>query len=86
MVNVRTGNGYLSWPEDAPFDAIVVTAAPDDVPQSLVDQLGMHGRQVIPVGTDRQEMVVIQRTPNGVVEKRTLGVRFVAMTVKLEKE
>ena len=46
----------------------------------------MHGRQVIPVGTDRQEMVVIQRTPNGVVEKRTLGVRFVAMTVKLEKE
>jgi protein-L-isoaspartate(D-aspartate) O-methyltransferase len=83
-VRVRTGNGYLGWPEEAPFDAIVVTAAPDEVPQALVDQLAVGGRMVIPVGTDHQEMVVITRTPNGVVEKRTLRVRFVPMTGKPE--
>ena len=54
-VHVRTGNGYLGWPEEAPFDAIVVTAAPDEVPQPLVDQLAVHGRMVIPVGTRSQE-------------------------------
>jgi protein-L-isoaspartate(D-aspartate) O-methyltransferase len=81
-IQVRTGNGYLGWPEDAPFDAIVVTAAPDEIPQTLVDQLAVGGRMVIPVGTDEQEMVVITRTPTGVVEKRTLRVRFVPMTGK----
>jgi protein-L-isoaspartate(D-aspartate) O-methyltransferase len=84
-VQVRTGNGYLGWPEEAPFDAIVVTAAPDEVPQTLVDQLAVGGLMVIPVGTDRQEMVVITRTPGGVVEKRTLRVRFVPMTGKPEE-
>jgi len=83
-VQVRTGNGYLGWPEEAPFDAIVVTAAPDEVPQTLVDQLAVGGLMVIPVGTDLQEMVVITRTPSGVVEKRTLRVRFVPMTGKPE--
>lgn len=81
-VNVRTGNGYLGWPERAPFDAIVVTAAPDEVPQALVDQLAVHGRMVIPVGVDRQEMLVITRTPEGVITERTLAVRFVPMTGK----
>ena len=81
-VTVRTGNGYLGWPEEAPFDAIIVTAAPDEVPQALVDQLAVRGRMVIPVGTHYQEMVVITRTPEGIVRKSTLSVRFVPMTGK----
>ena len=84
-VQVRTGNGYLGWPEEAPFDAIVVTAAPDEIPQVLVDQLAVGGLMVIPVGTDHQEMVVLTRTPSGIVEKRTLRVRFVPMTGKPEE-
>jgi protein-L-isoaspartate(D-aspartate) O-methyltransferase len=79
-VRVRTGNGYLGWPEEAPFDAIVVTAAPNEVPQALVDQLAVNGRMVIPVGSTHQEMVILMRTPEGVIEKRTLAVRFVPMT------
>lgn len=81
-VHVRTGNGYLGWPEHAPFDAIVVTAAPQEVPQALVDQLAVGGRMVIPVGTLFQEMMIIEKTPRGVVERRTIPVRFVPMTGK----
>ena len=84
-VHVRTGNGYLGWPEQAPFDAIVVTAAPDEVPQALVDQLAVGGRMVIPVGTTFQEMMIIERTPRGVVERRTIPVRFVPMTGKPQR-
>ncbi len=83
-VHVRTGNGYLGWPEAAPFDAIVVTAAPDEVPQALVDQLAMGGKMVIPVGVTSQEMIVITRTVTGIHTKRTLSVRFVPMTGKPE--
>ncbi len=81
-VHVRAGNGYLGWPEQAPFDAIVVTAAPDEVPQALIDQLAVNGKMVIPVGTEEQEMLVITRTPEGVVQRRTMPVRFVPMTGK----
>jgi protein-L-isoaspartate(D-aspartate) O-methyltransferase len=81
-VHVRAGNGYLGWPEQAPFDAIVVTAAPDEVPQALIDQLAVNGKMVIPVGTGEQEMLVITRTPEGVVQRRTMPVRFVPMTGK----
>lgn len=81
-VFVKTGNGYLGWPEQAPFDAIVVTAAPAEVPQALVEQLAVNGRMVIPVGTTNQEMVLIQKTREGVTEKRTIPVRFVPMTGK----
>ncbi|CAN5837020.1 hypothetical protein BH20GEM3_BH20GEM3_15240 [soil metagenome] len=79
-VHVRAGNGYLGWPEQAPFDAIVVTAAPDEVPEALIDQLAVNGKMVIPVGTGEQEMLVITRTPEGVVQRRTMPVRFVPMT------
>ena len=79
-VHARTGNGYLGWPEHAPFDAIVVTAAPDEVPQPLIDQLAVGGRMVIPVGTTYQEMTIIEKTPAGVVERQTIPVRFVPMT------
>lgn len=81
-VHVKTGNGYLGWPEHAPFDAILVTAAPDEVPQALVDQLAVGGRMVVPVGTIAQDMMIIERTGRGVIERRTIPVRFVPMTGK----
>jgi protein-L-isoaspartate(D-aspartate) O-methyltransferase len=81
-VHVKTGNGYAGWPEHAPFDAIVVTAAPDEIPQTLVDQLALKGKMVIPVGTTFQEMVIITRDKSGVVERRTIPVQFVPMTGK----
>jgi protein-L-isoaspartate(D-aspartate) O-methyltransferase len=81
-VQVKTGNGYEGWPEHAPFDAIVVTAAPDEIPAALVEQLAMNGRMVVPVGTTHQEMVIISKNESGVVERRTIPVRFVPMTGK----
>ncbi len=81
-VHVKSGNGYLGWPEHAPFDAIVVTAAPEEVPQALVDQLALGGRMVVPVGTTDQEMLIIEKTAKGVVKRRTIAVRFVPMTGK----
>jgi len=81
-VQVKTGNGYEGWTEHAPFDAIVVTAAPDEVPKALVEQLAVRGKMVIPVGTSFQHMVVITKTETGVVERRTIPVVFVPMTGK----
>ena len=81
-VFVKAGNGYLGWPEHAPFDAIVVTAAPDEIPQALIDQLAVGGRMVIPVGTKNQEMVIVEKGRKGVTKKRTIPVRFVPMTGK----
>jgi protein-L-isoaspartate(D-aspartate) O-methyltransferase len=81
-VHVMAGNGYLGWPEHAPFDAILVTAAPDQVPQALVDQLGLGGRMVVPVGDFVQNMMIIEKTRNGVVKRQTIPVRFVPMTGK----
>lgn len=81
-VFVRAGNGYLGWPERAPFDAVVVTAAPDEVPKALVEQLAVGGKMVVPVGTTSQEMMIITKTREGLVEQRTIPVRFVPMTGK----
>jgi protein-L-isoaspartate(D-aspartate) O-methyltransferase len=81
-VHVKTGNGYLGWPEHAPFDAIIVTAAPDEVPKALVDQLAVGGTMVVPVGSEFQEMVIITRRESGVVERRTIPVAFVPMVGK----
>lgn len=81
-VQVKTGNGYLGWPEHAPFDAIIVTAAPDEVPQALVDQLAVGGTMVVPVGAGYQQMVIITRSESGVVERRTIPVAFVPMVGK----
>ena len=79
-VHVRHGDGYAGWPEHAPFDAIMVTAAPDHVPQPLIDQLAPGGRMIIPVGDYFQELRLIQRTEKGVVERSSLPVRFVPLT------
>ena len=78
-VRVRTGNGWLGWPEHAPYDAVVVTAAPDEVPEALVEQLAVGGMLVIPVGTRYQELRVLRKTPAGLVEEASLPVRFVPM-------
>jgi protein-L-isoaspartate(D-aspartate) O-methyltransferase len=84
-VHVRVGDGYRGWPEEAPFDAIIVTAAPDHVPQPLVDQLAVGGRMVLPVGGADQELRLIERTPAGVTERRLLPVRFVPMTGEAQR-
>jgi protein-L-isoaspartate(D-aspartate) O-methyltransferase len=81
-VHVRHGNGYLGWPEYAPFDRIMVTAAPDDVPPALIDQLKVGGLMAIPVGTVSQELRILRRTATGMETLDTLPVRFVPMTGK----
>jgi protein-L-isoaspartate(D-aspartate) O-methyltransferase len=81
-VKVRIGDGYAGWPEEAPYDAIVVTAAPPRVPQALVDQLKPGGRMVIPVGESptAQELLVITKGADGSVQSRSvLPVRFVPL-------
>jgi protein-L-isoaspartate(D-aspartate) O-methyltransferase len=82
-VDVRIGDGYRGWPEAAPFDAIVVTAAPDHVPQPLVDQLAPGGRMVIPVGQRYgvQDLLVIVKGADGrTLTSKSLQVRFVPLT------
>jgi protein-L-isoaspartate(D-aspartate) O-methyltransferase len=76
-VHLRVGDGARGWPEHAPFDAILVTAAPAELPPALVDQLAMGGRLVIPLGTASQELVVITRTPQGFRQASLGPVRFV---------
>ncbi len=78
-VHVRAGNGYLGWPERAPFPRIIVTAAPPKVPQALVDQLAVGGNMVLPVGKDFQEMTIVTKTNRGVAQRKTIPVRFVPM-------
>jgi protein-L-isoaspartate(D-aspartate) O-methyltransferase len=78
-IKTRIGDGYRGWPEAAPFDAIVVTAAPPQVPAPLKAQLAVGGRLVIPVGEAHQELKVITRTSSGFVEKSVTPVRFVPM-------
>jgi protein-L-isoaspartate(D-aspartate) O-methyltransferase len=81
-VQVRAGNGYFGWPDEAPFDRIMVTAAPDEVPPALVEQLKMNGLMAIPVGTIAQELRILRRTASGIETLATLPVRFVPMTGK----
>ena len=78
-VEVRTGNGWLGWPEQAPYDAVVVTAAPDEVPPNLVDQLALGGTLVVPVGDLFQTLRILRKTPRGMVEEASIPVRFVPM-------
>ncbi len=81
-VQVRSGDGYRGWPSEAPFDAVIVTAAPPEVPEPLKQQLKVGGRLVVPVGADGgiQELRVITRTATGFEELPTAAVRFVPMT------
>ena len=79
-VTIRWGDGYKGWPGEAPFDGIIVTAAPDKIPQLLIDQLKVGGRLVVPIGTHRQELKVITKDKDGTIQsKNIIPVRFVPM-------
>jgi len=78
-VHLRVGDGANGWPEEAPFDAILVTAAPAEAPQPLLDQLSIGGRLVIPLGTGSQDLFVFTREASGVRSDRVLPVRFVPL-------
>jgi protein-L-isoaspartate(D-aspartate) O-methyltransferase len=86
-VTVRGGDGYKGWPEAAPFDAIIVTCAPENVPQPLVDQLKDGGRMIIPVGpAGIQELVTLRKQGNRLEKRANLPVRFVPMTGEAQKK
>lgn len=78
-IQFRVGDGTLGWPEHAPYDAILVSAAPASVPPALVEQLKTGGQMIIPVGTDFQELVLVTRKETGWDEQRLIGVRFVPL-------
>lgn len=82
---IKHGNGYLGWPEKAPFDAIIVTAAPPTVPPLLLEQLKIGGRMILPVGDYVQELVVISKSARGHSLESVLPVRFVPMTGQINK-
>lgn len=83
----RCGDGYQGWPDEAPFDAIIVTAAPIHVPQPLVDQLETGGRMVLPVGERHQELLLLSKCQDGTVEQRVIApVLFVPMTGKAQEK
>jgi len=85
-VHLRQGDGYGGWPEVAPFDAIVVTAAPPEVPEPLKAQLAVGGRLVIPVGKGVQQLMVTERTREGFYEHPSILVRFVPMVGEAEEQ
>lgn len=78
-ITVKHGDGYQGWPEHAPFDAIIVTAAPKKIPAKLIEQLKVGGRMIIPVGGFLQELYLITKNSEGVVKQELISVRFVPM-------
>ncbi len=79
-VRLRLGDGYAGWRNEAPFDGILVTAAPREIPTALTDQLAVGGRMVVPVGSSgTQELKIIDRTPDGLVSETIEYVRFVPL-------
>ena len=84
-VHVRAGDGYQGWPEEAPFDAVIVTAAAPTIPAPLKQQLRDGGRLIVPVGEEWQELVLVTRRGERFEERRVLPVRFVPMTGKVRQ-
>jgi len=78
-IRYRIGDGSAGWPEAAPFEAVIVTAAAPSLPEALEDQLGVGGRMIVPVGTDLQELVLVRRGKEAVERERLLAVRFVPL-------
>ncbi|MFQ5526827.1 MAG: protein-L-isoaspartate(D-aspartate) O-methyltransferase [Thermoanaerobaculia bacterium] len=78
-IHFRVGDGYEGWNEEAPFDAIIVTAAPPEIPEKLVEQLKVGGRLVVPVGRYFQDLMVITKKEDGIKKRRVAAVRFVPM-------
>lgn len=85
-ITVKCGDGYQGWKEHSPFDGIIVTAAPDHIPQPLVDQLKIGGKLVIPVGELFQELILVSKTEKGIKKENVIPVRFVPMTGEAEKK
>lgn len=83
-VSVRCGDGYHGVPEAAPFDRVIVTAAPDHIPDPLIEQLKVGGIMVLPVGDFYQELIVVEKTEKGLERRRSIPVRFVPMTGEAE--
>jgi protein-L-isoaspartate(D-aspartate) O-methyltransferase len=84
-VFVKIGDGYQGWTEKAPFDAIIVTCAPERIPRPLVEQLKEGGRMIIPVGRGVQELVLLRKREGRVEQRAVLPVRFVPMTGRAER-
>lgn len=85
-IRVECADGYRGFVEAAPFDAIIVTAAPDHIPEPLIEQLAVGGRMVIPVGDFYQELIVIEKTDKEITKRRSIPVRFVPMTGEAEEK
>jgi protein-L-isoaspartate(D-aspartate) O-methyltransferase len=84
-INYKIDDGYRGWPEHGPFDAIIVTAASEHIPEPLIQQLKVNGKMVIPIGDQYQELLLIAKTDKG-IEKRTITpVRFVPMTGEAQR-
>ena len=79
-IHLKIGNGYYGWQEHAPYDGILVAAAPKEVPHRLINQLAIGGRLVLPIGTLNQELVLVRKTERGIKQTVIIGVRFVPMT------
>jgi len=78
-VRVRTGDGYEGWPENGPFDVVIVTCAPDKVPRALTEQLAEGGRMIVPVGVGVQRLVILRKVDGKIVRQDDIAVRFVPM-------
>ena len=78
-IHVKCGDGFLGWPEKSPFDAIIVTAAPDQIPPRLIEQLAEGGRMIIPVGVRWQELKLVIKENGEIITKDIIPVRFVPM-------
>ena len=87
-VTVKCGDGYLGWPEHAPFDSIIVTCAPEEIPQPLQDQLREGGRMVIPVGPERgaQKLYLLEKQQGVIKKTAVLSVIFVPMTGEVQEQ
>jgi len=85
-IHFRIGDGYAGWPEQAPFDRIIVTAAPRRIPQPLIDQLKEGGVLVCPVGRPDQDLIVLRKGRDGITRRSTIPVRFVPMTGKAQQD
>ena len=79
-VQVKCDDGYKGWPEQGPFDAIIITAAAPKVPEPLIDQLKIGGRMIMPLGKDYQELILLEKNKSGLSSKRLIPVKFVPMT------
>jgi len=84
-VTVRIGDGYVGWEKQAPFDAIILTAAPPQIPQPLLDQLAEGGRLVAPVGEGYQMLQLVEKIDGKLVYHDILPVRFVPMTGEAQR-